>query len=65
MFLSCLRRAARRGLAFKAIVVGEGHHKMAAQERAVNWGSDHLVEFTGSVPHARIRSVFRSIDDLF
>jgi glycosyltransferase involved in cell wall biosynthesis len=61
LFVEVCGELAARQVAFRAVVIGEGQDLQAAQARAQELGLG-MIEFTGSVPHSKIGTVFQSID---
>jgi len=43
-------------------LVGDGEQRQAMQQRAIDLGIDHAVQFTGSVPHAEIPRLVSAAD---
>lgn len=62
LFVEVCGELAARQVAFRAVVTGEGQDLQAARARALELGLGGTIEFTGSVPHSKINSVFQSID---
>ncbi len=61
-FIEVCTELRRRSQLFRAVVVGDGHFLKDAIRMAHDLGVGSSIEFTGSVPHTRIREYFRTID---
>jgi glycosyltransferase involved in cell wall biosynthesis len=53
-FIEACGELARRGLEFRALVVGDGPALRSAIGRASALGLEHVVQFAGAVPHAEV-----------